>query len=78
MNDLRQRIADRDGELASLFPKPPERSLIEDAETMRPGFVRTAFLNYLGLCEDDLEVCAHCNRQSWRHGEFGECPEDER
>lgn len=75
MSDLRQRVADRDGDLAALSPKPPARSLIDSAETMPSGFVRTAILSYLGLSEDDLAICARCKRQSWRHDEFGACPE---
>lgn len=75
MNDLRQRIADRDSGLAALSPKPPPRSLVEDAESLPSGLVRTAILTYLGLCEDDLALCANCKRQSWRHDELGECPE---
>lgn len=75
VDELRSRIADRDAELAALSPKPPPRSLIEDAESLPSGFVRTAILTHLGLTEDDLAVCANCKRQSWRHGEFGECPE---
>jgi hypothetical protein len=75
MNDLRQKIADRDAGITELFPKPPERHLIEAAEGMQRGFVRAAYLAHLGLTEDDLALCANCNRQSWRHDELGRCPE---
>lgn len=63
------RLADEDD------PRTHAQMLSNLDRIERAGEPCPNYAELLELSSDDLETCAHCNRQSWRHGEFGECPE---